>query len=105
MTEEQSNNVVAFRNLKDQVRQERQSQQSGVALRGGDGGGTFNGMEARVAKLEAAIEHIQTDIADIKGDVRSLRDNARTDFRVLFGAVIAVALGLAALMAKGFHWV
>jgi hypothetical protein len=61
-------------------------------------------MEARVAKLEAAVEHIRTDVADIKGDVRSLRDNARGDFRVLFGAVITVALGLAALMAKGFHW-
>jgi len=28
----------------------------------------------------------------------------QTDFRLLFGAIIAVTLGLAALMAKGFHW-
>ncbi|WP_347557157.1 hypothetical protein [Robbsia sp. KACC 23696] len=28
-----------------------------------------------------------------------------TDFRILFGATIAVAVGLAGLMAKGFHWV
>jgi hypothetical protein len=37
-------------------------------------------MEPRVAKLEAAVEHIQRDIGDIKSDVRALRDNARSDF-------------------------
>jgi len=40
----------------------------------------------------------------VKADVRGLRADARTDFRILFGAIIAVALGLAGLMAKGFHW-
>src|SRR4051812_7609876 len=50
------------------------------------GGGTFDGMEARVAKLEAAVEHIQRDVGDIKSDVRTMRDHARADFRVLFGA-------------------
>lgn len=71
---------------------------------GGAGGDGTSGMEARVAKVEAAIEHIQTDISEIKGDIRSLRADARTDFRTLFGAIIAAALGLAGLMAKGFHW-
>jgi hypothetical protein len=61
-------------------------------------------MEPRVAKLEAAVEHIQRDISEIKSDVRALRDNARSDFHILFGAVIAVALGLAGMMARGFHW-
>lgn len=59
------------------------------------------GMEARVAKLEVAIEYIQRDVAELKADVRSIRT---TDFRLLFGAIITVALGLSALMAKGFHW-
>ena len=63
------------------------------------------GMEARVAKLEATIEHIQEGVRDIKGDLRSIRDHARTDFRLLFGALITVALGLAALMAHGFKWI
>jgi hypothetical protein len=74
------------------------------SLKTGGGSGTFDGMEARVAKLEAAVEHIQRDTAEIKTDVRTLRDNARTDFHKVFGAIITVALGLAALMAKGFHW-
>lgn len=68
--------------------------------RSGDNGG----MEARVAKLEAAVEHIQRDIADLKGDVRAIRSEARTDFRLLFAALIATALGLAGIMAKGFGW-
>ena len=54
------------------------------------GGGS---MEARVAKLEAAVEHI----FDIKKDIRE-------DFRILFGSLIITALGLAGLMAKGFKW-
>lgn len=74
------------------------------ALSGGGSGGTSGGMEARVAKLEATLEHIGREMSDVKADVRTLRDNARTDFRVLFGAIIAVALGLAGLLAKGFHW-
>ena len=55
--------------------------------------------------LEAHIEHIQSDINEIKSDVREIKRDARTDFRLLFGAVIFVALGLAGLMAKGFHWI
>ncbi|PYE88151.1 hypothetical protein [Phyllobacterium leguminum] len=79
------------------------------------GGDTFNGMEARVAKLEAAFEHIQVDISDIKSDIRGiradaredirgLRSEARADFRLLFGCIITVAIGLAGMMAKGFGW-
>ncbi len=30
--------------------------------------------------------------------------NARGDVRLLFGAIISVALGLAAIIVEGFHW-
>jgi len=70
----------------------------------GGGGSGVGGLEARVAKIEAAVEHVQTDIREIKGDIRDHRDTAQTDFRILFGAIITVALGLAALMAHGFKW-
>jgi len=61
-------------------------------------------MEARVAKVESDIGHIQRDIGEIKTDVREIRRDIQTDFRLLFGAIIAAVLGLAAVMAKGFHW-
>jgi hypothetical protein len=61
-------------------------------------------MEARVARLEASLSHIERDIGEIKTDIREGRRDARSDFRLLFGAIIAVALGLAGLMARGFGW-
>jgi hypothetical protein len=54
------------------------------SLKSGGGGGTSDGMEARVAKLEASVEHIQKDIAEIKGDVR--------EFRSGIGALLQPAL-------------
>lgn len=62
-------------------------------------------MEARVAKLESAVEYIQRDISEIKTDIREIKTEARSDFRLLFGALIFVALGLAGLLAKGFNWI
>ncbi|MBU0601103.1 MAG: hypothetical protein KKD25_01720 [Gammaproteobacteria bacterium] len=50
-------------------------------------------MEARIARLEAHIEHIREDVSSIKVDIR-----------ILLGMIIAAALGLAGLMAKGFGW-
>jgi hypothetical protein len=65
-------------------------------------------MEARLAKLETAVEFIQRDIKELKEDLRAVKSDINgirtTDFRILFGAIIAVALGLAGLMSKGFHW-
>lgn len=65
-------------------------------------------MEARIARLEVAVEHLQQDVRELKEEVRALHREIMgirtTDFRLLFGAIIFVALGLAGLMAKGFHW-
>ncbi|ECE1725251.1 hypothetical protein C2J41_17815 [Salmonella enterica] len=61
-------------------------------------------MQARVAKLESDVEYIKSTLKDIKDDVREIKRDARTDFRIIFGAIITVALGLAGLMAKGFNW-
>ena len=61
-------------------------------------------MEARIARLESHVEHIQSDLTELKTDVRELRRADETNFRILFGALISAALGLAALMSKGFGW-
>ena len=50
-------------------------------------------MEASISKLEALMEYVRSDIGDIKRDIR-----------LLPGAIIGTALGLAGLMAKGFKW-
>lgn len=71
------------------------------SLRSGDNGP----MEARVARLEADVEYIKRDVSEIKTDLKEFRKEAREDFRVTFGVIVFVTLGLAALMAKGFHWI
>jgi hypothetical protein len=80
----------------------------GPTVDGKPGSGDDGGMEARIAKLEAAQEFIQRDVKELKEDVRAVRLDITgirtTDFRLIFGAIIAVAVGLAGLMAKGFHW-
>jgi hypothetical protein len=68
------------------------------------GGGTFPPVEARVARLEASVEHIERDIAEMKIDGRSLRDRVERDFRITWAGIMALGLGLAGLMAKGFGW-
>jgi hypothetical protein len=74
------------------------------SLASGGGGPYDPGMDARVAKLESDVGHIQTDIGEMKVDIREIRKAIETDFRLLFGAIIAAALGLVGVMAKGFHW-
>lgn len=73
------------------------------------GGGDGGGMESRVARLEAAVEHLQRDVVEIKNQINALRNDVSgirtTDFRLIFGAIITVALGLAGLMATGFGWI
>lgn len=61
-------------------------------------------MEARVAKLEASVGHIEKDISEIKTDLRDIRRDVREDFRIVWGGLIVLGLGLAGLMARGFHW-
>jgi hypothetical protein len=61
-------------------------------------------METRVAKLETSVEYIRRDISDLRQDVREVRSLVAMDFRVTWAGLIAVALGLAGMMAKGFHW-
>jgi hypothetical protein len=69
------------------------------------GSGTLNaGMEGRVAKVESDIGHILREIGDIKIDIRDIKKALETDFRLVFGALILAVLGLAGIMAKGFHW-
>ena len=48
-------------------------------------------MEARVAKLEATIEHMRSDVSDLKTDARDLRDRMR-----------AVEVKIDHLPSKGF---
>ena len=72
-------------------------------------------MEARVAVLEQiakqngeALAAIRIELSEVRKEVQSgfesARDRHDRDFRITFGATIAVALSLATLVARGFKW-
>lgn len=100
------NKVVDISPVRRQLRGQREPNDNRPSPPMSGGGGPT--LEARIAKLEATMEHVQSDVTELKADVRELRRDVlgirTTDFRVLFGAIIAVALGLAGVMAKGFGW-
>ena len=58
----------------DRIRAELAEQQQ-ARLKGGDGDGTYGGMEGRVSKLEAHMEHMREDMAEVKGDLKTLIDS------------------------------
>jgi len=62
-------------------------------------------MEARIAVLEEIAVSTRATLKDLRDDLRTVRDRQEADFRILFAALIGLALGMAGLMAKGFHWV
>jgi len=83
-------------------------------------------MEARVAVLEQIAKQTSETLVGIRADLASIRSDLKTDlgsvktevrtgleaardrhdrdFRITFGAIITVALGMAGLIAKGFKW-
>jgi hypothetical protein len=50
------------------------------------------------------MEHVERDIAEIKTDLRSMRHRMDNDFRITWAGIMALGVGLAGLMAKGFGW-
>ena len=82
----------------------------GPPLQPPGGGGTFDGMEARVAVLEADVKHIQADVSDIKQSLRAAQtdltaarvDIARIDERTknlpTLNQTISIAAGLLLLL-------
>lgn len=61
-------------------------------------GETNGGFSQLRADMDAGFSELRADVKDC--DRRRDRD-----FRILFGALITIALGLSGLMAKGFGWI
>lgn len=77
---------------------------SKTGLETGGGPGDSGGMEARVAVLEQIAKTTSETLKEIKDELVRVRDRQERDFRLTWGGMIIVALGLAGLMAKGFKW-
>jgi len=77
----------------------------------GDGGEPPSGMEARIAKLESDVGHINETMAGIRSDLRDFANDTNENFREVrkrqhrdFVWLLSVIAGLGLLMAKGFGW-
>ena len=64
----------------------------------------------RVSRIETHIEYIRLDIAELKAGQKELRTELksevaglRTDFRWLWGTILAGFGSLLGVMVKGFH--
>lgn len=60
------------------------------------------------SEMSAEFKQVRSEMQDgfksVSEEFKQVRAEIRTDFRLLFGALITVTLGLAGLMAKGFGW-
>jgi hypothetical protein len=70
----------------------------GLPLQSGGGGGTFDGMEPRVAVLENNVETIKRDIGELKADMSVIRRDVES-LKVSQGILIE---RVAHLPSKGF---
>lgn len=55
-------------------------------------------------RIESDVAHLRERLAGVERDVKQLAQHQERDFRVLFGALMTVAVGLATRAAKGFGW-
>jgi hypothetical protein len=75
-----------------------------VAESGPSTPGAGYGVEVRLAVMEQIAKDTKDILVEIKQDLKEIRADQKADFRLLFGCIVTVAIGLAGLMAHGFHW-
>jgi hypothetical protein len=61
-------------------------------------------MKTDVAVLKTDASYIKRDVSELRVDIREVRQHQGRDFRIMFGSMIGLAMGLAGLIAKGFGW-
>jgi hypothetical protein len=58
-----------------------------------------------VAVIRGDVDCIKRDLVEVRADLRGFRNRQERDFRLLFGAIMFVALELTGVLAKGFGWI
>ena len=67
-----------------------------------DDGMWLQTLETRLSALGGHVQRVRTEVSS---EFRAVRDRQEWDFRLLFGVVVTVTLGLAGLLAHGFKWI
>ncbi len=74
-------------------------------LKGGSGGGTSDGMQERVTRLEKNVDQLSKDVSDLRVDVSAIKENLRHlptkpwMFTTLLGMLTAIG-GLMAVLIR-----
>jgi hypothetical protein len=71
----------AWRDMQSRLDADAAMQDEPQTLKGGGGGGTSDGMEPRVAKLESDMDHVKKGVDRIDAGISELR-KALSEFRV-----------------------
>ena len=65
------NKVMAFERLRSELDAARRSIKGDLSLHGSGGN---DGLEARIARLEASASHVERDVGELRTDMRDVRD-------------------------------
>lgn len=89
-------------------RMQRQNlpQEPELPLKGGDGGGTYDGMENRVARLEVLVDVTRDDLREIKGDLKTVINRlndlpTKTDLNTWRWQWMGIGIAIIALTVGG----
>ncbi|WP_426174564.1 hypothetical protein [Massilia sp. TWR1-2-2] len=61
-------------------------------------------VESKLAELGERVARLETGVEYFYSELKNVSQRQITDFRLMFGSLITVAIGLAGMMAKGFGW-
>jgi hypothetical protein len=61
-------------------------------------------VEPRLVRIETILEYVHRDVGELRMDMKEMRREQRSDFRMLFSTIVTMAIGMAAMMAKLFNW-
>ena len=61
-------------------------------------------VESKLAELAERVARLETGIEYLYSELKNVSQRQVTDFRLMFGSLITVAIGLSGMMAKGFGW-
>lgn len=91
-----------IKSMEQKVVQLKVAAQGPTSLKGGDGGGTFDDMEIRVARLEDDFRDLRSDLKEIRTTLGEIRvDLARKPSTAGIWGMIATVLAIALTMAFG----
>lgn len=90
----------------EEMQKKNQPVEPELPLKGGDGGGIYDGMESRVTRLEVLVDVTRDDLKEIKGDLKTVINRlndlpTKTDLNTWRWQWMGIGIGIIALTVGG----